>query len=76
MVAGAEMYLRKPAQYGLEASVKQAPTFAEVGEVVRQHGETALGFVLGDGTVVSAPHAKHQQHLVAGDQIIVLASKA
>ena len=76
VAAGAELYLRKPAQYGLDASVKQVPTFAQVGEMVRQQGETAVGFVLRDGTVVSAPHARHQQRLEAGDQIIVLAPKA
>lgn len=76
--AGAEMYLRQLAQYGLgsDDSGGLVPTFAHVAEVVRGQGETALGFVLKDGTVVTAPHAKHQQRLSPGDQVIVLAGTA
>lgn len=72
------MYLRQPSKYGLgtDRSGKEPPTFAHIAAVVRQQGETALGFVLKDGTVVTAPHARQQQHLGPGDQIIVLAGKA
>ena len=70
------MYLRLPARYSLDVSAKQVPTFAQVAEAVRQQGGTALGVVLSDGTVVTAPHAKHQQLLAPGDQVIVLANQA
>lgn len=78
MCTGAEMYLRQPSKYALGSGLsgKQTPTFAHIAGVVRQQGETALGFVLKDGTVVTAPHARHQQHLGPGDQIIVLAGTA
>ncbi len=51
-------------------------TFSEVSEVARQHQETALGYVLQDGTVISAPSADQQQVMQAGDQIIALAEQA
>ena len=76
VLPGAEVYLKQPSRYGLDTSAKQAPTFAQVAEAVRLQGETAMGFVLPDGTVISAPHAKHQQPLALGDRIIVLADKA
>ena len=76
VVPGAEVYLKQPSRYGLDTSAKQGPTFAQVAEAVRLQGETAMGFVLQDGTVISAPHAKHLQRLGLGDQIIVLADKA
>lgn len=76
LIAGAEMYPTLPARYSLDVSAKQVPTCAQVAEAVRQQGETALGFVLSDGTVVIAPHAKHQQRLAPGDQVIVLANQA
>ena len=74
--SGAEIYLRQPFRYQLEASGKAGPTFAQIAEAARQQQETALGFLLKNGTVVSAPHAGHQQHLGPGDRIIVLANKA
>ena len=74
------MYLRQPSRYQLKGEgggpSGETPTFAHVAEAVRQQGETALGFVLENGSVVSAPHAKHQQKLGPGDQIIVLANQA
>ena len=50
--------------------------FSEVSEVARQYQETALGYVLQDGTVITAPSASQQQVLHAGDQIIALAEQA
>ncbi len=73
---GAEIYLRHPSRYNLSTNSDQPMTFSEVSEVVRRHQETALGYVLQDGTVISAPSANQQQVLQAGDQIIALAEQA
>ncbi len=73
---GAEIYLRHPSRYNLSTNSDHPMTFSEVSEVARQHQETALGYVLQDGTVISAPSADQQQVLQAGDQIIALAEQA
>lgn len=73
---GAEIYLRHPSRYNLSTNSNHPMTFSEVSEVARQHQETALGYVLQDGTVISAPSANQQQVLQAGDQIIALAEQA
>lgn len=73
---GAEIYLRHPSRYNLSTNSDRPMTFSEVSEVARQHQETALGYVLQDGTVISAPSANQQQVLQARDQIIALAEQA
>ncbi|KAL0038546.1 hypothetical protein WJX77_010122 [Trebouxia sp. C0004] len=73
---GAEIYLRHPSRYNLPTNSNTPMTFSEVSEIARQHQETALGYVLQDGTVISAPSANQQQVLQAGDQIIALAEQA
>lgn len=73
---GAEIYLRHPSRYDLSTNSNQPVTFSEVSEVARQHQETAVGYVLQDGTVICAPSANQQQVLQAGDQIIALAEQA
>lgn len=73
--AGAEMYLRDLSSYGLAQDGSMHVMFQEVAEAARQHKETALGYLLSDGTVISAPNAGHKQVLHAGDRIIALADQ-
>ena len=72
--AGAEIYLRSPDKYSIDAASQTA--FADVAKRARQQKEIALGYLLQDGTVVTAPGSGHKQCLTAGDQIIVLADQA
>ena len=74
--AGAEMYLRNPSRYNLAAGRDAPVTFSHVSEAARQQRETALGYILQDGTVISAPAANQKQNLKPGDQIIALADQA
>lgn len=76
MLAGAEIYLRNPARYQLPLDAGRPLTFSEVSEAARQHGETALGYILQDGTVISAPNPNHKQALHSDDQVIALAEQA
>ena len=76
ILAGAEIYLRNPSRYHLPTEAGRPMTFFEVSEAARQHGETALGYILQDGSVISAPNANHKQALNFEDQIIALAEQA
>lgn len=73
--AGIEIYLRDPARYSIPQSQSQV-SFSDVQEAARGHNETAVGYLLQDGTVLTAPHAEHMQVLQPGDQIIAFADYA
>ena len=73
--AGVEIYLRDPARYNIPQSQSQV-SFSDVQEAARGHKETAVGYLLQDGTALTAPHADHMQVLQPGDQIIALADGA
>ena len=73
--AGVEIYLRNPARYNIPQSHSQV-SFSDVQEAAREHKETAVGYLLQDGTVLTAPHADHMQVLQPGDQIIAFADYA
>ena len=74
--AGAEIYLRNLTHYGISDGSERPVIFSEVAEKARQHKETALGYIMRDGTVLSAPDAHHKQMLHVGDRIIALADQA
>ncbi len=46
---GQEIYLRRPGRYSLDDS--RAFSFAEVAELARLRGETALGYALGSASL-------------------------
>ncbi|KAL3157123.1 hypothetical protein ABBQ38_001368 [Trebouxia sp. C0009 RCD-2024] len=73
---GVEIYLRDPSRYSISQDHASPVIFADVAEAVRAQKETALGYLLQDGTVLTAPHADHKQVLKAGDQIIAFANYA
>lgn len=56
-------------RYGLADS---SVTFAEVNEAARLRGETALGYVGPDGTLVLAPHAGALCSLTHDSRVVVL----
>ena len=74
--AGAEMYLRDVSSYGLAQDASTQVTFQQVAEAARQQKETALGYLLQDGTVITAPNAGQKRVLHTGDRIIALADQA
>ena len=74
--AGAEIYLRNLSHYGVSDGSEKPVLFSEVAEKARQHKETALGYIMQDGTVLSAPDAHHKQMLHVGDRVIALADQA
>lgn len=74
--AGVEIYLRDPSRYSISQDQASPVSFADVAEAARARKETALGYLLQDGTVLTAPHADHKQALKAGDQIIAFANYA
>ena len=69
------MYLRGLAEFGLDEAARQQREvrFAEVAEVARARGETALGYVTATGAVHTAPASSSARVYKAGDQLIVLA---
>ena len=72
---GAEIYIRDPSYYRLDCDNSQPLAFADIAEAARQQKETALGYILRDGAVISAPHANDKQKLHIGDRIIALADQ-
>ena len=68
--------MRDPAKYSIPQDYASQVSFSEVQEAARGHKETALGYLLQDGTVMTAPNAEHKQALRAGDQIIAFADFA
>ncbi|GAB4822281.1 hypothetical protein N2152v2_009327 [Parachlorella kessleri] len=68
------IYLRKPECFNLDGA--RLVPFAEVVELARLRGETALGHVAGDGTLALSPGAA-AAHLYGGrgSRVVVLASR-
>lgn len=67
---GQEIYLRRPERYSLST---QAVPFAEVAELARLRGETALGYVSGDGSLVLAPDADSAHLYTPNSRVVVMA---
>eukprot|EP01024_Parvocaulis_polyphysoides_P002027 TRINITY_DN10611_c0_g1_i2.p1 TRINITY_DN10611_c0_g1~~TRINITY_DN10611_c0_g1_i2.p1 ORF type:complete len:206 (+),score=20.83 TRINITY_DN10611_c0_g1_i2:1-618(+) len=63
-----DMYLRDPGQFGLQRWQKMS--WAQVQEVVRQNGETALGY-LRDQDVNIAPGMNETYTVIPEDKIVV-----
>ena len=54
-------------------SAGDTATFAEVIEAARRLQQTAMGYVLRDGSITMVPEASSCHRFMEGDQIIVLA---
>lgn len=67
---GAELYLRRPERYGLGSST--AHSWAEVSELARLRGETALGYIGPDGRLVLVPNSAAAMHYGRDARIVVL----
>ncbi|GAB4818940.1 hypothetical protein N2152v2_005986 [Parachlorella kessleri] len=68
---GQEIYLRRPERYSLDSG--HSATFAEVVELARLRGETALGYVTGDGSLALAPEAMSRHHFTKSSRVVVMA---
>jgi hypothetical protein len=66
---GNELYLRRPERYGLGSA---GASFAEVAELARFRGETALGYVSGDQLHL-VPSSGAAVHLSKDSRVVVLA---
>ncbi|CAK0785418.1 hypothetical protein CVIRNUC_008627 [Coccomyxa viridis] len=68
---GQEIYLRRPTRYALP---DDAPvSFAQVAELLRKHGELALGYITQDGHMRLAPRAVAEHCFNENDRLIILA---
>lgn len=70
---GSEMYLRNPAALAVPLGV--TVTFAEVEELARLSGQTALGYIRADCTCVMAPSGQHTFSFAEGDKVVTLAEE-
>ncbi len=71
LLAGSEIYLRKPSSYHL--SPDQDCSFEQLNELCRLRKETALGYIINDGGVQLNPLSSASHCFCSSDRVIVLA---
>ncbi|KAL6780770.1 hypothetical protein ACKKBF_B11820 [Auxenochlorella protothecoides x Auxenochlorella symbiontica] len=68
---GTEVFLRSPGWLGI--SSWGMVRFAEVAELARKRGETAIGLITRDGALILAPGGAEEREYVSEDRVVVLA---
>lgn len=68
--SGAELEVLHPSD--LDVAVGEVVSFAEVVDMARLRHRTALGYVLGDGSVDLAPHQRALWEVQPGDRIVTI----
>lgn len=66
---GNEVYLRRPERYGLNGG---SHAFAEVGELARLRGETAIGYINAEGRLHLVPNSCSEAHYGKDARVVVL----